>query len=49
MGFFEDAFISILNMSITASYAAIAVIIARLLLKRAPKAFSYALWLALNS
>ena len=44
MGFFEDAFISILNMSITASYVAIAVIIARLLLKKAPKAFSYALW-----
>lgn len=44
MGFFEDAFISILNMSITASYVAIAVIISRLLLKKAPKVFSYALW-----
>lgn len=44
MGFFEDAFISILNMSITASYVAIAVIIARLLLRKTPKVFSYALW-----
>ncbi|MFZ5944852.1 MAG: M56 family metallopeptidase [Bacillota bacterium] len=44
MTFLEDAFLTILNMSITASYAAIAVIIARLLLKKAPKVFSYALW-----
>lgn len=44
MGFFEETFITILNMSLTASYAAIAVIIARLLLKKAPKVFSYALW-----
>lgn len=44
MGFLEDVFIAILNMSITASYVAIATIIARLLLKKAPKVFSYALW-----
>lgn len=44
MGFLEEAFIAIMNMSITASYVAIAVIIARLLLKKAPKMFSYALW-----
>lgn len=44
MGFFEDAFIAIINMSMTASYVAIAVIIARLLLKKAPKKFSYVLW-----
>lgn len=44
MGLFENAFISILNMSITASYVATAVIIARLLLRKAPKVFSYALW-----
>lgn len=44
MSFFEDAFITILNMSITASFAAIAVIIARLPLKKAPKVFSYILW-----
>lgn len=39
-------FIAILNMSITASYVALAVIMIRLLLKKAPKVFSYALWLA---
>lgn len=39
-------FISILNMSITASYVALAVIIIRLLLKQAPKIYSYVLWLA---
>lgn len=44
MSFLEDTFISVLNMSITASYIAIAVIIARLLLKKAPRVFSYALW-----
>ncbi len=38
------AFIEILNMSLTASFVALAVILARLLLKRAPKVFSYALW-----
>ncbi|MCR8641883.1 DUF4825 domain-containing protein [Paenibacillus sp. N1-5-1-14] len=37
-------FLIILNMSITASYVALAVIIARLLLRRAPKIFSYILW-----
>jgi len=39
-------FTSVLNMSITASFVALAVIAARLLLKRAPRVFSYALWLA---
>lgn len=37
-------FIVILNMSLTASYVALGVIIARMLLKKAPKIFSYALW-----
>ncbi|MDD3853092.1 MAG: M56 family metallopeptidase, partial [Syntrophomonadaceae bacterium] len=37
-------FITVLNMSLTASYVVMAVIIVRLLLKRAPKIFSYALW-----
>ncbi|WP_068776548.1 M56 family metallopeptidase [Paenibacillus sp. FJAT-26967] len=41
-----NLFVVILNMSITASYVAIAVIIARFLLKRAPKIFSYILWSA---
>ena len=39
-------FTSILNISITAGYAAIAVIIIRLFLKKLPKIFSYVLWLA---
>lgn len=39
-------FTSILNMSITASYVALAIFAIRLLLKKAPKVFSYALWLA---
>ncbi len=44
--FLEDAFLRILNMSMTASYIIAAVIIARLLLKKAPKKYSYALWAA---
>ncbi|MBW4082028.1 M56 family metallopeptidase [Paenibacillus sp. S150] len=39
-------FTAILNMSITASYAAVAVIIVRLLFRRVPSIFSYALWIA---
>jgi len=37
-------FITILNMSITASVVALAVMLARVPLKRAPKIFSYVLW-----
>ena len=37
-------FISVLNMSITASYVILFVILVRLLLKKAPKVISYALW-----
>ena len=40
----SNIFITILNMSVTASFAAVFVIFARLLLKKAPKIFSYALW-----
>ncbi|MFA7149361.1 MAG: M56 family metallopeptidase, partial [Syntrophomonadaceae bacterium] len=40
----SNYFITVLNMSLTASYVVLAVIIVRLLLKRAPKIFSYALW-----
>lgn len=39
-------FTAVLNMSLTASYVALAVMIFRALLKRAPKIFSYALWSA---
>lgn len=40
----SNYFITVLNMSLTASFVAVAVIITRLLLKKAPKVFSYALW-----
>lgn len=43
---FSDAFTYVLNMSITGSYIILAVLIARLLLKRAPKKISYLLWVA---
>lgn len=39
-------FTSVLNMSITASFVAIGVIVARLILKKVPRIFSYALWSA---
>lgn len=42
----SDLFYTVLNMSITGSYVIIAVIFARLLLKRLPKKYSYALWTA---
>ena len=40
----HTVFSAVLNMSITASIAILVVLIARILLKRAPKIFSYALW-----
>ena len=40
----QGMFTTILNMSITASYVAVGVILVRILLRRAPKIFSYALW-----
>jgi len=42
----DKLFIQIINMSITSCYVILFVIIARLLLKKAPKVFSYALWFA---
>ena len=38
------AFSAVLNMSITASIAILVILLARTMLKRAPKIFSYALW-----
>ena len=38
------AFLAILNMSLTASFVIVVVLIARVLLRRAPKIASYALW-----
>ena len=40
----EALFLKVLRMSATASAVILAVLLARLLLRRAPKAFSYALW-----
>ena len=43
---FENIFRNILNMSITASYVAIVVIFIRFIIKKAPKNFSFVLWIA---
>lgn len=40
----ERIFLSVLNMSLTASFVIAAIILARIPLKRAPKIISYALW-----
>ena len=40
----EKIMLSVLNMSFTASFVVLAVCLARILLKKAPKAMSYALW-----
>ena len=40
----DDLFMTILDMSKVASVAILVVLAVRLLLKRAPKVFSYALW-----
>lgn len=44
LDFIEQTFINFLNMSITGSYIIVAIMLVRLLLKKAPKIFSYALW-----
>ena len=41
---FSEPFLQLVNMAVTASYVALAVLLARVLLRRAPKRFSYALW-----
>ncbi len=40
----EELFLTVLNMSLTASYVIAAIILARLFLKKAPKVISYILW-----
>ena len=40
----ENAFLKLLNMSITASWLVLAVILLRLLLKKAPKAIMVVMW-----
>ena len=42
----EKIFLHVLETSVTASYVIIAVIAARLLLRKFPKRYSYALWSA---
>lgn len=39
-----DIFLKIAGMSITASFVIAAVLVLRLLLRKAPKVFSYAMW-----
>ena len=46
MNTLQVIFTTVLNMSITASFVAIGVMIVRLMLKKMPKIFSYVLWLA---
>ena len=41
----NSLFLTVLNMSLTGSFAIVAVILLRFCLKRVPKIFSYALWL----
>ncbi len=41
---FDYIFLSLLNMSMIASFVIVAVLLMRVLLKKAPKIFSYALW-----
>jgi beta-lactamase regulating signal transducer with metallopeptidase domain len=45
MTFLQQLFIRLLNMSITASYVILAVLFIRVFLKKAPKVYSYLLWL----
>ena len=40
----REVFLSVLNMSVTGCYVIIAVLLGRLLLKKAPKKYSYLLW-----
>ncbi len=40
----SDWLVAVLNMSLSATWTALLVMLARLLLRRAPKVFSYALW-----
>lgn len=40
----NELFLRVLSMSVTASYVILFVLAARLLLKKAPKGYSYALW-----
>ena len=41
----ENLFLIVLKMSVTSSYVILFVLLARLLLKKCPKKFSYILWI----
>lgn len=45
LDFLEQTFITFFNMTVTGSYIILAIILIRLLLNKAPKIFSYCLWL----
>ena len=42
----EALFLQVLNMSLTGSYVILAIVLARWLLKKAPKKYAYGLWAA---
>lgn len=44
MEFLRSIFLGVLNMSITAGYVILAVLLIRLFIRKAPKAYSYGLW-----
>lgn len=44
MGFCQNVLLNVVNMSVTASIIIVFVLLARLLLKKSPKIFSYILW-----
>ena len=44
----DSLFIAILNMSITGVYVIVAILLARLLLKKSPKVISYCLWMVVG-
>ncbi len=46
MELLNQVFLKVLNMSITAGYIIIAILIVRQLIKKSPKVFSYSLWIA---
>lgn len=45
LDFLEQTFITFFNMTVTGSYIILAIILIRLLLQKAPKIFSYCLWI----
>ena len=46
MGWIRDLFTAVLNMSVTGGITILAILALRILLKKAPRKYLYALWLA---